>query len=298
MWHTTSQDLGAASVRNFLLHRLIRIYLGYWPFLAIAFLLAYVANPADLATKDWFASLFLVEFRIQNLVLVVAWSLAFELYFYILFASLIYLTPLNRQRAVLLIAMVLLIANLFVFEYRRAQLISGELEPWSFFYSPFVLEFFAGVSLAALRPYWADPGVRSATWRLLAAIIVVMLGAWMGVENGGTRYIIWVRCVTFGVMALGLVASAVILQNMNVRWPLVLVYIGDSSYTLYLFHTLAIDQAIRWGLFANYTQSQHINAVAVCLVGTSIVLLAYILYRTVELPLYRYGLRQVQVAPS
>jgi len=92
MWHTTcgSARTVAASA-EFLRRRLFRIYLGYWPFYFLAAAVILVLAERNLDNIYWVKSFLLFNPTIRHQVLGVAWTLSYELYFYIMFSRLLLL---------------------------------------------------------------------------------------------------------------------------------------------------------------------------------------------------------------
>lgn len=179
MWHTTHDESGGAAARRFLQKRFARIYLGYWPWLALTFALFALFAPEALEGKNLIGSLLLLEPDDLRLVVSVAWPLSYELYFYALFAGLL----LRRRARVFLVGLGLpgvAVLNLWLLTCCPNTL-SGGATGGGFFFSPFVAEFFAGSLLAiAYRAGFAGlhcgvlaaighlvekPGLRLKPWR-------------------------------------------------------------------------------------------------------------------------------------
>lgn len=59
IWHATRGRQGPADAAAFLVTRPARVYLGYWPWLVIAVLLAHLVDGADFARFNLQGSLFL-----------------------------------------------------------------------------------------------------------------------------------------------------------------------------------------------------------------------------------------------
>ena len=85
IWWTSSRAEGVVYAIRFLSKRLSRIYLGYWPCLAISILVATFWWPVLLMDKSRIGNVFLIGEGFTGLVIGQAWSLAYELYFYAVF---------------------------------------------------------------------------------------------------------------------------------------------------------------------------------------------------------------------
>jgi len=150
---TFNKKRGSKSAKIFIKHRLFRIYLGYLPFFFVMLISLYYANPLKLEKLDIIGSLLLINADMFKLVLPVSWSLSYELYFYILFLFTLFFS-LKR--------LYILIPSFTIIIIALVAAVSLNLGLWdSFFYSPFLLEFFAGVLLymfrEALMKYWMIP---------------------------------------------------------------------------------------------------------------------------------------------
>ncbi|NYZ69707.1 acyltransferase [Endozoicomonas sp. SM1973] len=68
--HTTiHKERNYHNLYKFVKHRMLRIYLGYWPFFFIAFLLSYYSDPQKLERIDLLGSFFLTNSNLYDLLL-------------------------------------------------------------------------------------------------------------------------------------------------------------------------------------------------------------------------------------
>ncbi|MFZ4704061.1 MAG: acyltransferase family protein, partial [Candidatus Methylumidiphilus sp.] len=67
---------------DFARRRLLRIYLGYWPFFGLTLALAYIHSPETVPDLNILGSFFLSTIEARRMVVFVTWSLTFELLFY------------------------------------------------------------------------------------------------------------------------------------------------------------------------------------------------------------------------
>ncbi len=86
---STAQRTQSSDVSTFLLRRLGRIYGGYWPVLVLAALLSSVGVSAIHPEGRWLSSVLLVEPTMGGNVLSVAYTLVYELWFYLLTATVV-----------------------------------------------------------------------------------------------------------------------------------------------------------------------------------------------------------------
>ena len=82
------------------------------------------------------------------------------------------------------------------------------------------------IYLSSIRP------PRRFLWALVSASLLALISTIVWQSDIGYRAIVW------GAPAFGIVVSAVLYEKFhsNIRWPRVLLRLGDSSYSLYLTH--------------------------------------------------------------
>ena len=283
MWYSADQEKGAGVAARFLLKRLARIYLGYWPMLLLTILLFAVLAPRTLTEVNLAGSVFLTEPMDRRLVISVAWSLVYELYFYGLFAGLLLLDARVRTYIVLLAAVVIIVFNLWLYQFHLDWLDGGATEGF-FVLSPFVVEFLSGSLLAVVFRRYVGRWHRSG----MVAIGLVLaagglgLGTWEG--NLPTHQI--QRLPTFGVAAVGIMLAVLALGK--APWPRWATVLGNSSYSLYLGHPVVLTAATLWGIFPwSGTMVSGLIVSGVIVVGGGLAIGAY--YSWVEMPLHRWS---------
>ena len=268
---TFSKERTFLNAKTFFKHRLFRIYLGYWPFFLVMLVGLYISNPYKLANLDILNSFFLTNDDMFQLVLPVSWSLTYELYFYFLFLftflfSIKHLYFLIPTFILLLLTYLLFISN-------------GNNH---FFYSPFLLEFFAGVLLYMYKKYLMK------LWILPIALLLMFFSYRYGIMHETKNGIY--RIATFGLGALFIVLSALILETKKIyRAHKYFIALGDASYTLYLSHLIILQLFWATGLRNLFTTN---TSIVLPLFGFLFILLVCILfslfyYRTIEKPLYK-----------
>ena len=72
---TINKERNFENSLQFIKHRLLRIFLGYWPFYAASVLIIWHYSPWQLETLNLLGSFFLVDGEMNRLVVPVAWSL-------------------------------------------------------------------------------------------------------------------------------------------------------------------------------------------------------------------------------
>ena len=221
------------AARIFLARRLERIVPMYWLATAVklALLLAVPSLALNALGTPWhvIASFLFLPSRNPeghfDPVLVVGWTLNFEMAFYVLFACALALrAPLLKFVAPILIAIALL---------PLAGPRLSALGAAGFYTNSIVTEFLLGILLALnLKHIQKLPHV--VAWPLALAAFYVLC-TWVYPNFSPWRGLLW------GVAATAVVASALALEprfgNATPRWLLTL---GDASYAIYLLHGFAL----------------------------------------------------------
>jgi len=225
-------------MRIFFLRRLARILPMYWittTFVVIYLLATYGSLDAGGAPLSYVIAsyLFIPITRPDGWgtpVHGVAWTLNYEVFFYMLFGCFVFL---SRRRIVIVLSTIFIALAL-------ASLAFGPFpNPWGFWSHPLILEFALGMGLALA---YRD-GVRigaAAYWALLAVATAVLLwSAWRGdffPPSANERLFIW-GFPTFLIIAALVLSRTPALTGPFWRfWG----FIGDTSYSIYLIHPLTI----------------------------------------------------------
>jgi len=221
----SSADLFATKdgARIFIGRRLARIVPPYW--LATAVAIPLMSLPVDWASL--LGSYFFIPYRVANgninPLLGVGWTLNFEMFFYVLFSAVIFL---RREIAVLALGLMLLAA------VAAGRWLKPELAPLQFWSDPIILEFAAGAILGLC--YFRR--VRLPSLLRIGLVIggLITLSLFDGrMPPSGSRLIHW------GTAAAMIVAGAVLGSDITFgRLRGAIIVLGDSSYALYLIHTL------------------------------------------------------------
>jgi exopolysaccharide production protein ExoZ len=217
----------------FLLQRYARIFLGYWPALFLLYIVMHFAQrPPDSGLA--FTSIFLLSPHHTKNWLNVAWSLTYELYFYLLVVALFLLTPqAKRLAASVVVTVFILIWNWLFYVFAPALVFSG-VQPGAFWVSGLTAEFFFGVlfALKFQRQKISAP-------RLFAfGAVLVTVGLSFGLRDLSYVNINFFRALSFGCAGLGCVMIVCGLEGSSLKPPRWLVAIGDASFSVYLLHII------------------------------------------------------------
>ena len=269
----------AHPARTFLARRLERVVPLYWLVTTGKVVLLLVAPSVALnglgSIHHIVASyLFLPSFSAENRlepVVVVGWTLNFEMAFYALFAAALAL----RVRPLWALAPLLLLVPLLPL---RVLL---HVPPTLCFYVATVLwEFLFGMGLALVAGR-----VRRIPWGWGVLLVLGGLASLLTWNSPGLSY--W-RGIFWGLPALALVAGAVVLEGrFGARSPWWALEAGDASYSIYLIHTFTLPAVGYW--IAEWprpwTAEIPVALFAAVLVSA---LSGELVYRVVERPVMRW----------
>ena len=212
---------------RFLADRAWRIFPVYWVALAVCMAFAVVQGQA-LSVRDGVGSILLFPnwFGLGVLYLGIAWTLLFEIFFYLAVAAGIWL---RDWRIPLLLFVVAVIARPYV----AHPLIQ-------FAGSPIMIEFLFGVLIAIVPRDWRIGG------GLLVAAVTFLLcfpNPWLGDFRLAMAYEpAFVRVALWGIPSALVVYGAMTFEK-KLRGSLVeaLLVLGAASYSIYLIHMIVIE---------------------------------------------------------
>jgi len=232
MWTTTVR--GRRGPVSFWAARIVRIVPLYWLYTTL-FLMVAVFVPQALFTEAGRDAAFVLKsylfvpavhptFGGVAPAYTLGWTLNYEMFFYFVFGlSLLVARPALRFG---------LFAGLFLLLVLAGSMAGPQGAILSTYTNPILLEFLAGVALAALGPWL----MRGAPGMGLAALL--MAAAWLvfiGLSEARTA-----RIIAFGIPAVVIVAGALILEPIaRRRTSGIALLLGDASYSIYLAHPFA-----------------------------------------------------------
>ena len=279
MVHTSAELFGRPGAwRIFLTRRIARIVPLYWLLTSIL-LLGGLAVPQllNVPLGDWqhiLASyLFIPSLRggdETRPVMALGWTLNLEMFFYVLFAGAM-LLPLRRGMT----ALTLVIGGLAL----AGMLLQPEQVQLAFWTQQIILEFLFGCLLALLHRQGVSlPGPG-------AALLVVLGFAAMfrlhGLDAGETT----LPALRWGIPAVMIVGGAALYRGAPPRLALLLIGLGNASYSLYLFHPFALRplREVWIRLVGGSLPLEIYIAVAILVAAVA----STLLYRWVERPIGR-----------
>lgn len=226
---------------------------------------------------DLISSFFLLPSEHGPLILV-AWSLIHELWFYLAFSLLLLFFPEKRLLPALLIwAFGILGINVLV---DVGSLNSG----WAVVLHPLTLEFiFGAMAGLAIRSNFAEK-LPSVALKILAAAALVaatLVFAFGALKNG-----FLVRALVFGSLYGLLVLSTTALEfKRALAPPRFLIRIGDASYTIYLSHVLILSAIGRLWMLTGPGVGFADNGIALIVMLFAVLAYGLMAYRLIENPL-------------
>jgi exopolysaccharide production protein ExoZ len=265
--------------RTFALRRIVRIVPMYWIATTIK-LLALVAVPgavlhAALDPGKTVLSYFFLPSRnidgdVQPL-LAVGWTLTFEMFFYAVFALALFL---RASRPVLAGAVLAICASGWLF--REAHWPPGQWPPAAVYFDPIVLYFLIGMIIGS----WTTGA--SARKCALGLSGVLLFWAVLRALDPADRSVSGLWDVTKpAVVTLVVLALVVLDPVISGRIPRPITFMGDASYSLYLFHPLVAPMVPATLSFLGI----RVVPLSLVLCVVAAVLAAAVIYRFVESPL-------------
>ncbi len=219
-----------SKLAGYFLRRAWRIFPVFWvAMFATATLLYWVANQPQFNIgwqNDWFEWLLLMPRPDGNRVLPVAWSLSFEVMFYLAFGVLL-LVP-KRFAFALGVIWAAVVLGAKVMDYEPTSAL-GKMP-----LSPYVLEFLGGAFVAVLVKRGCVRGPRTCLIVGIAwPVLVVTLLAESTADAFSAQT--WYRVLAFGPASVLVVYAMAAGEQKRWRW---LRIIGDASYSIYLYHSV------------------------------------------------------------
>jgi exopolysaccharide production protein ExoZ len=234
---TTIAGDGPINPKQFLVRRAFRILPAYWAATFLITILAIVI-PAQFRTtiptiEGLIKSLlFIPSLEPKAPLLLLGWSLNFEVFFYLLFASLFFLR--SEARTLVLLAMLTLLVGI-------GQFASGLSHVEAIYTSPSLIGFCFGTILAqAYRHGLFARFHAQLRWATIVAPCVLLIAFYVVGWNDGEELALW-KYILMSSTALSIVTFGL---NHEAAGEMVhvktLKYIGDISYSVYLFHLFSV----------------------------------------------------------
>lgn len=279
-----------ARIPNFLVSRFFRIVPLYWLAtiaLAVVFLAGFNPSGLHMLTPQIFIeSMFFIPSEFENgrhdLALALGWTLMYELFFYTLFA--ISFLMRSRLRSFAFVASILMLTSFI------GTQVEGLSYLQMYYLAPITIEFLFG---AALGLTYHRIGLGSKRAMIAAGIgclalatlmlIYVFQAGWVDLGKFGFRFL------TYGVPSFFIVLGFLLLEKANFRvasGPLI--KWGDISYSLYLFHPMALQGAVKIAAIVAPMNAFGTGFAALFAFAVSIAV-AWVIYELFETRIVAYG---------
>ena len=273
---TRGQFQSAPRALTFLYHRASRIYPMYWFYSALV-LAIFLIEPAWVNSAQGnqinVVSSFLLWPESTLPLINVGWTLIHELYFYIVFFVFLLLVPEKQLGlALALWAITVVVVNLGVATTNPV---------FDLLVNPLTLEFIAGCFLAIVfctDQGWKNTGVLAASTIILVAVLTGLNAS--EIPEG------WWRVGMYGAPAAAILYSLEVAEREKFVLHKYLVKIGDSSYSIYLVHVLALS-AVGRVLQALSANSMLGNTIMILILTFCVIASGLISYQIIERPLIK-----------
>lgn len=238
VYRSSCRTVASEGLWVFVKKRLLRIYLGYWPVLALmAFTTIFIYNESLPDVKKVVFSILLLYPNIWENWLPPAWSLTMEIYFYV-WIALIALLPQRHQFKGIVCAMLLLaIWNAGWLIADRPGVFVGQ-QPLRYLLTGLGLEFLAGALIAHV--YSQGQHFRRGRLWIPMCVVLACAGLALGMTSPYFDRVEIMRAASFGILGVSVVVLALSLEQTRLSPPVWLVGVGDASYSLYLLHTFLL----------------------------------------------------------
>lgn len=277
---TRGRFQNTVQTQRFVFNRLSRIYPNYWLYffitLGVSLALPGVVNSSHGGSNLLMSFLLLPNDRV--LLVMVAWSLVFELWFYLVFSGLLFF-----KEKYLPLCLMFWAAGLIVFNLLADW--QGTSPALKIILHPYALEFIIGCALALF--FYSKHSAKVPTfWVWCLLVGAVLLGFpliyhfKLFFSEGLTRML------SVGVVFGGLIGSLALLERRRlIRVPGFLIVTGDMSYTIYLSHLLVLGVIGRtWQWVGARPDSGWDNLIFLLLMMAAVLGYGALAYRYFEKP--------------
>ncbi|MFS1958103.1 acyltransferase family protein [Vibrio cyclitrophicus] len=224
---------------KFLVKRFFRIYPVYWIYssvvLVIYLLYPSMVNSSQGGDVNIIYSFLLIPHDLLPL-LMVGWSLSYEVYFYIIFFVLILILPWSFHRYFYFLYVIVILLNIY---YSRVDYTEG------FILNPFMIDFVLGTFCSniyndKINNSWR---ISSFIFPIVTIFFIVLLFYSFNYKSHNSNFI---RIIYFGLPSFVLVMIALFFEfknNLSTKSYVLKLSekIGDWSYSIYLSHILVIN---------------------------------------------------------
>jgi exopolysaccharide production protein ExoZ len=286
---TTIAGDGRFDPAGFLVRRAYRIVPAYWAATLLITVLA-VAMPSQFRTtiptvEGLIKSLlFIPSLEPKAPLLLLGWTLNFEAFFYLLFASLFFLKSGARTVALL---------GLFALLVGIGETATGLTHVEAIYTSPSLIGFCFGTILAqAYRHGWVARLGEHLRWLVVTTPLCLLLAFYVIDWDSAEQIALW-KHLLMSFSALSVVWLGLSCETANqLGYVRPLKYLGDASYSVYLFHLFAV--AAVWAVAKRIFDLQQPLAYLACAALAIVAGLAFglVCHHLIERPFLAAGTRR------
>ncbi len=273
---------GNGETLRFLWGRFTRIYPTYWFYFILTAAVFLVkpgwVNAAQGHRADLFASFFLLPSH-QLPVVMVAWSLIHELWFYLVFSVLLKFEERLLLPWLLVWGTCIILVNLLMTTNDASAIVRLVSHPYS-------LEFILG-ALAAIFLYSGLGKSIPLSWALSMLVCLLAAGMPLVYMSDVLLNADLLRAAFVGsLFGLLLISLTTVEKGSLLSVPKAMQFMGDISYSVYLSHVLALSAIGRiWRMAAPVPDSLADNLFAALVMLAVVVVSGWLGYRCIERPI-------------
>ncbi|HQQ63178.1 MAG TPA: acyltransferase [Pseudomonadales bacterium] len=290
LWITTSRRAGPGDSGKFLYRRATRIYLGYWPFLLLMVAMHAWYKVPEPADSDLWGSILLTQNESRQLLLPVAWTLSYEVYFYLVFSILLLLPVDRRLQGVLVWLALFLLAMTLLWLVFNGHLKHGSkliIKACSFALSSYCLDFIGGCLLA--RHLEKGGSINKIGCGILFITLMGIVAYCYARNDMGANAVMnypYRRAALYGIAAIVLVAlMAGLEKDGRIFAPQLSLLLGNATYSTYLSHTILLEWLYHTGLRNAVKDGQYPATLFIVFALVFVMAYSLIHFRWIETPL-------------
>lgn len=286
VYRSGSRSIPTKGIFDFFKKRFARIYLTYWPTLiAVGVIAIFFLNEFPKSWTQVAGSLLLVYPKFWDNWLPVAWSLTYELYFYFLLGWLLLLPKKWQAKGIAAFTLSVLAWNLVLLCFMTDRILTDS-QPLPFLLGGFIVEFMAGALIAILFDARRTL-FNFKWWSLPACALLIVGGFFIGSHSYYFNQVEIMRAGSYGLVALGGLLAALVMERTRLRPHRLLVSIGDFSFSLYLLHAvvLGVLGALRHSFLGDHPPLWLAYSL---LMPVIIIFISYLWYQAVEVRTIRW----------
>ncbi len=266
----------------FMLKRIARIYPAYWVVLIFAFLVSpYITLAAPGMPEASALKLFTLTYTYNNKVMV-AWTLVYEMFFYLVLSLLILAGNKKFFPAVSIWILVEIIAIAVSNTYDKN--LAGYVP-----LNPQIIQFSSGCLVAfivkKMKPTFG-PQV------FFAGVVTFIIMCCVNIKLG--NWTPWIRTLTLTLPCAMLIYGAAVSQNVKILpFKKVFLFLGNISFSLYLWHQVTF-QTLLYAFDKSGLLSRLPNVVTLIIWSIIALCIGYLSFKFIEKPSYRLFSRKIE----